>query len=281
MERLFAPARAGRLSVLEVGSLRGFLRRGESVEYGDEGERGLVIGFDTAESLTARDKALLDEGPCAGAIYVRVRKYSLCAAGSLSVLPKLDLTAGVMLVLPAVIKSLLFVVHGNAVVHMPVPLVGVANAFVIRKVGNKEAEEEDWASMPGDSHDFSAPSLTSTSLELRGMVRRLIFCLLCGECSSVVVRDGIGHATAKIRLRRDEWALLMFMLTDGHTGAPSVRHYERESRRWVLDPGRVVFSSVGSEHEMTRLEFSSRCSRDGSKMQPPDDAFKKLEPDMR
>ena len=79
MERLFAPARAGRLSVLEVGSLRGFLRRGESVEYGDEGERGLVIGFDTAESLTARDKALLDEGPCAGAIYVPVRKYSLCA----------------------------------------------------------------------------------------------------------------------------------------------------------------------------------------------------------
>ena len=51
MERLFAPARAGRLSVLEVGSLRGFLRRGESVEYGDEGERGLVVGFDTAESL--------------------------------------------------------------------------------------------------------------------------------------------------------------------------------------------------------------------------------------
>ena len=74
MERLFAPARAGRLSVLEVGSLRGFL----------------------------------------------------------SVLPKPDLTAGVMLVLPAVIKPLLFVVHGGAVVHMPVPLAGYALAFDIR-----------------------------------------------------------------------------------------------------------------------------------------------------
>ena len=147
--------------------------------------------------------------------------------------------------------------HGAAVVDMPLPLVGVANAFVIRKVNSKEVKEEDWASMPNDSDASSAPLLTSTTLGLRRLLRRSVFSLLCGESGSCF-RDGVGHATAKIRLRRDEWALLMSMFTDVATGAPSVRHYERDSGRWVLNPSTVVFSKVASTQEKTLLEFTSR-----------------------
>ena len=182
---------------------------------------------------------------------VRLQVYEQCSASRDGV-ARLDLTTRRRWVAASAIESTILVVHEEHTRDgtVPLPLGGVADAYVIGRSGRSPVTAKQWKSIPGQR--------TGDDLDWRLELRRTIYGLLSGDVHVVDV-SAVGYSAAKLLCSETDWALIrrMFLNSAAAGAPPRITNSRGERFRWSLQPGEVQFVRSGNSTQTTVLEFAS------------------------
>ena len=163
---------------------------------------------------------------------------------------RLDLTRRLRWVAAAAIESTILVVHDAHTRDgtVPLPLEGVAGAYVIDRVERSPVTAKKWKSIPGPR--------TADDLDWRLELRRIVYGLLA-EDIHVVGTSGVGYSAASLSCSENDWAVIQQIFMDSAAGgeAPRVRKGRGETRSWSLNPTNVMFTRSSCATRRITLEF--------------------------
>ena len=218
---------------------------------GENARAGGVLGriqavrpYDALSDAEKRDVV----GP-RGDEMVQLQLYELRTA-SRDGIKRLDLTRRFRWVAAAAIESTILVAHDAHTRDgtVPLPLEGVAGAYVIDRVERRPVAAKNWKSIPGPR--------TADDLDWRLELRRIIYGLLA-EDIHVVGTSGVGYSAASLSCSENDWAVIQQIFMDSAAGgeAPRVRKGRGETRSWSLNPTNVMFTRSSCATRRITLEF--------------------------